>query len=94
MDGTSPIAANVYEDLWKLQSILQNPWGCMINNDSYKGATDLIEGALRVLAATPIKVVSRSTAVPPKGGPAWGFYTHQLHTAAAAFTALGPLLWS
>lgn len=61
------MAASVYEDLWNLQSILQNPWGCMVNNDSYKGATNLIEEALRVMAATPIKVVSRSTAVPPKG---------------------------
>ena len=83
VDGTSPVAADVYQDLWNLQSILQNPWGCMVNNDLYKGATDLIEEALRVMAATPIKVVSRSTAVPPKGGPA-----HSLvHTAAAAAVA-------
>ena len=98
VDGTSPVAAKVYEDLWKLQSILQNPWGCMVNNDSYKGATDLIEEALRVMAATPIKVVSRSTAVPPKGGPAWVYCTQRLHAALAhsscCLYCFGSLLWS
>ena len=90
VDGSSPVAADVYQDLWNLQSILQNPWGCMVTNDSYKGATDLIEEGLRVMAATPIKVVSRSTAVPPKGEHAdvWG--TQQRCCRCCS----GPLLWS